>query len=119
MQVIGNQRFSIVNHADGADGVDAQPGANEDGLGVGVGDAADGGGTGHFIENALEFGAEGGVLNVVNFPLHPHVLVPGSHAAPPGSQVGMVVSSKKNIQNTVAAGCSAKETTHMKSSLFG
>ena len=118
VQMVGNQRLGIVNHADGANGVDAQPGANEDGLGVGVGDAADGGGTGHFIENALKFGTEGGVLNVVNFPLHPHVLVPGSHAAPPGSQVGMVVGSEKNIQDAVAAGCRAKETTHMKSSLF-
>ena len=56
--------------------------------------------------------------NVVNLPLHTQLLVPCGHAAPAGTQVGVVVRAEENIQNAVAAGCGAKKTTHEKTSLF-
>ena len=113
-QVLLDQLVGIVDDAHRADCINAQLGTDQDGLGIGVGNAADGGSSLHLIQDALKLGAEGGILNVVDFALHADLTVPCSHAAPAGAQVGMVVRTEKHIQNTVAAGCGAKETAHDK-----
>ena len=94
-QVLLDKGIGVVDDADDADGIGAQVGADEQGLGVGVADAADGRGALHLVKDVLEFGAEGGILDVVNLPLQPNGRGIGRHAAPPCAQMRMIVYSIK------------------------
>ena len=115
-QILLDEGLGVVDKTNGADGVTAQIGTDENGLGISVRNAADGGGAGHFFQNPLEFSPEGRIFNVVYFPLEALFRVIGSHAAPAGSQMGMIVRAEKHIQHAVFAGSCSKKTTHGVSS---
>ena len=116
-QVLAKQCFRIINDANGADGIGAQLGADQQRLGIGIGNAANGCTALHFAENSIEFGTEGGILDIMNLPLQAQLLVISSHTAPAGTQVRMIVGAEEHIQNAVPVGNCAKETTHCFSSL--
>ena len=78
---LGNEFLGVLDDADGAQGIGAEIGADQQGLGIGIGDASDAGGADHFTEGLGKACAEGGILNVVDFPLESHLRVPGRHAA--------------------------------------
>ena len=111
-QVLLQQGLRVVDDADGADGVGAQVGPDQQRLGVRIGNAADGAGALHLVQNAVEFGTEGRIFNIVNFPLETQLGIVGCHAAPAGTQVGMVVRAEEYVQNAVPLGDRAKETAH-------
>ena len=90
----------VIDAAHGGDGVTAQVGADDEGLGLAVRDTADAHPAVHIQHVPLELGAEGRVFNIVNGPFEP----PGGvdrHAAPAGAKVGMVVYSEKEVGDTV------------------
>lgn len=111
-QVLLDEGIGVVDDADDADGIGAQVGADEQGLGVGVADTADGRGALHFVKNVLEFGAEGGIFDVVNLPLQPNGRVIGRHAAPACAQMRMIVRAEKHIGNGVVATDGSKKASH-------
>ena len=86
-------------------------GVHHDGLGLGVADDADADVAGHFREILGEFGAEMGVLDVVNVLVRLTV-VEGCHAGTLGAKVRMIIRSVEQIGDTGSFGNDAKETTH-------
>lgn len=80
-QVVVDQVRRIVDDADGGDGVDAQIGTDEQGLGIGVRDAADGCRALHLVQHVAELCTERRILDVVDLPLQAELRVPGGHAA--------------------------------------
>ena len=58
-EVALHQRVGIVDDAHGGDGVQAQVGAHQQGLGIGVADTADAGAAVKFRQILVELGAEG------------------------------------------------------------
>ena len=87
-------------------------GADQQGLGVGVADAADAGLAVEVGQVLFKLGAEGGVLDVVDLPLKAAFLVVDRHAAPLGAQVGVVVGAEEEVQHAIALGDRAEETAH-------
>ena len=113
------QFFGIDDGADGGDGVGAQMGTNQQGLGVIVADAADAGDAAFkFLEVILEFCTEGGVFDIMNLPLEAFFLAVQSHAAPLCAQMGMIIHPEENIQHTVLLTCYAKKTAHVAPPLY-
>ena len=96
-QVLLRQRPGVVDDADGADGVEPQVRADQQGLGVGVGDAADGRVAEHLVAHVLKLRAEGRILNVVDLPLQAVLRIVGRHARASGTQMRMVVCAEKDV----------------------
>ena len=107
-----HQRVGVVDDAHGGDGVQPQVGAHQQGLGVGVADAADGGTAVELGEILVELGAEGGVLDVVDLPLEAVLPVIDRHASPLGAQVGVVVGAEEHVQHAVMPGDRAEKSAH-------
>ena len=89
--------FLVLDHAHHADGVGPVNRAHQQGLGIGVADAADAALAHHLPHRLVKLGAEGGVLDVVDLPLEAQLRVPGGHAAPAGAQVGVIVCAEINV----------------------
>ena len=96
-EVLLRQLLGVVDDADGADGVEPQVRADQQGLGIGVRDAADGGVAEHFRPDMLEFGAERGIFNVVDLPLQAVLRIVGRHARAASTQMRMVVRAEKDV----------------------
>ena len=111
-QILINQLFRIVDDAGHADGISAQIGPDQQGLGIRVGNAADSGCTAHFLKNMLKFRPERRVADIVNLPLQSDFLIPRGHARPAGSQMAVIVNTEKNIQHTVLLGRDSEKATH-------
>ena len=111
-EVFPDDRVGVLDDADDADGVGPEVGADEKGLGIVIADAADGGSALHFVPHFFEFRAERGVLDVVDVPLQSGLGVPGSHAAAPGAEVGVVVRAEKYVRDRVALAYRAKKSAH-------
>ena len=116
MAVVGevalNELLGVVDDAHRGDGVQPQVGAHQQGLGIGVADAADAAVAVEVGQIPLKLGAEGGVFNVVDLALKAVLLVVYDHAAPAGAQVGVVIHSEENIQRHVPLGDGAKKASH-------
>ena len=109
------QLLGIVDNAHGGNGKQPQVGANQQGLGIGVADAADAGGTVKIVQIRLKLGAEGGIFDAVDLPLKAVLAVMNDHAAPAGTQVGVVIHTEKNVKGHVSLGNGAKKASHSSS----
>ena len=108
-----HQRIGIVDDANGGDGVQAQMGPHQQGLGVGIGDAADAAAPVEIGQIRLKLGAEGGVLNIVDLAVEPVVYrVVDGHTPPAGAQMGVVVHAEKDVKHAIPLGDRSKKTTH-------
>ena len=96
-QILGKQGLRVVDDADGANSIGTQVGPDQQRLRVCIGNTADGTGTFHIVQNAVKFGTEGRIFNIVNFPLETQLGIVGRHTAPAGTQVGMVVGAEEYI----------------------
>ena len=107
------QFFCVIDGTNGGDGICAQMGANQQGLGIVVGNAADTGNTAFKFDQVIfKFCTEGCVFNVMDLALEPFFLAVQRHTASFCTQMGMVVYAKENIQNAVVLTCYAKKTAH-------
>ena len=84
--------FLVLDHAHHTDGVGPVNRAHQQGLRVGVADAADAALAHHLPHRLVKLGAEGGDL-----PLEAQLRVPGGHAAPAGAQVGVIICAEINV----------------------
>ena len=100
----------IADDSHGGDGEQAQVGAHQQGLGVGVADAADTAAAVELGDILLEFRAEGSIFNIVNLPLEAAFLIIDNHAAPAGTQMGVIVHAEKDVENAVPLGDRSKKT---------
>ena len=116
MAVVGevflDQLLRVVDDAHGGDGVKPQVGPHQQGLGVGVADAADAALAVKLGQVLFKFGSERSVLNGVDLPLEAVLLIVDQHAAPAGPQVGVVVHSEENVQGHVLVCYCAKKAAH-------
>ena len=76
-------------------------GTDDQGLGLIVGNTADSQMPVHAGKFFIKFGTERSVLNVVDSAVEPVLIVVDGHACPPCSQMGVIVSAEKQIENTV------------------
>ena len=113
-----DQFLTVVDDAHGGDGVHAQMGTHQQGLGVRIRDAADAAAAVELRQVRLELGTEGSVFNVVDLALEAGGRVIDGHAAPPGAQVGVIVHAKKDIKYTIPLGDCTKKTAHIVFLLF-
>ena len=113
-QILFNQFLGIVDHTGHADGIGAQIGPDQQGLGIRVGNTADGGRAPHFLENMLKLGPERRIADIVNLPLQADLLVPRGHTGPAGTQMAVVVHAEKHIQHTVLFGRNPEKSTHVR-----
>ena len=118
VEVVLHQGLGVVDDAHGGDGVHPQVGAHQQGLGVGVADAADAGAAVEVRQVLFKFGAEGGVFDGVDLPLEAVLLIVNNHASPAGAQMGVVVHAEENVKGHVALGDRAEESAHERASLF-
>ena len=114
-EVFLDQLLRIVDDAHRGDGVQAQVGPHQQGLGVGVADAADAALAVKLGQVLFKFGSERSVLNGVDLPLEAVLLIVDQHAAPAGAQVGVVIHSEKDIQGYVLVCCCAEKAAHRSS----
>ena len=66
----------------------------------------------HNIENSPFRTKFEHIFNVVNLTLEAAFAVVERHAAAPGSQMGMIVSAKKDLQDHIFLGNRSKKTAH-------
>ena len=76
-------------------------GPHEQRLRVGIADAADAAATLEILQILFKFGPERGIFNIVDLALKADLLVVDDHAAPPCTQVRMIVHAEKYIQYAV------------------
>ena len=110
--VLVHQCIGIVDDADAGDGVDAHVAADHQGLGIGIGNAADAHITVELDQVLFELGTEGGVVNAVDLALEALALIVDNHTCPTGSQVGVVVHAEEDIILDVALCDCAEEAAH-------
>ena len=109
-----HQGLGIIDNANGRNGVNAQIGANENGLRVGIGDAADTGSAVHGLRYALEFRAKGRIFDIMNVFLEAVCFVDRHHARPAGAQVRMIIHAEEHVRHRVALQCRAKKSAHVR-----
>ena len=85
---------------------------DQQGLGVGVADAAEAAVAVEIGQVLFKLGAEGGVFDVVDLALEAVRFIVDDHAAPAGAQVGVVVHSEEDVQGHVPLGYGAKKASH-------
>ena len=116
MPVVGeigiDQLVDVVDDTHRADGVQAQMGAHQQRLWVGVADAAHADVALELMQRAFKFRAEGGVFNIVDLPDEPGLRPVNHHAAPAGTQMGVVVRAEKYVQSHIPVGDRSKITAH-------
>ena len=108
-----HQLLQVVNPPHGGDGVVAQMRPDNEGLGIGVADAADTQRPGHVVHVPLELGAEGRILDVVDGPLEPLVRAVDGHAAPAGAQMRVIVHPEKQIGDAIVMRGYAEYAAHI------
>ena len=81
-------------------------------LRIGIADTSDSGSTPHLLKNLFKFGSEGRILDIVDLALKTPLPVPRGHTAPSCSQMGVIVSSKKNVGKTFLSRRDTKKTAH-------
>ena len=86
--------------------------SDQQGLGVGVGDAAKAEAAIEFGQVAFKLGAKRRVFDVVNLTLEALFRIVEGQAAPLGAQVGMIVRAEEYVLLAAFTGCSPEETTH-------
>jgi hypothetical protein len=96
-----DQLVGVVDDAHGGNGKEAQVGADQQGLGVRVADAADAAGAVEFGHVLLELGSKGCIFDVMDLALEAVLLIVNDHAPPAGAQVGVVVHAEKEVENAV------------------
>ena len=112
-EIVLHQGLGVVDEADGHDAVDAQMGADQQGLGIGVADAADAAGAALELgEVVFKLGAEGRVGDGMDLPLIAALVAPDHHAGVPGTQMAVVVRSEEHVQHHIAVGNRAEITAH-------
>ena len=94
------------------DGVDAQVGADEQWLRIGVGDAAHGALARELRQVVLKLGAEGSVLNGVDLTVEAAALPARDHAGAARSEVRVIVNTKENVKCNITMRDSSKERSH-------
>lgn len=87
---------------------------NEQRLRVAIGNAADATGAFEGCEVFLEFGAERGVLHVVNLALEAAFLAEDDHTRALRSQVGVVINSEEHVQTHVSVRNCTEISAHAK-----
>jgi hypothetical protein len=60
----------------------------------------------------LKFGAEGGILDIVDFALQADLCIICSHACAAGSQMGMIIRAEEYIRKGVLFADYAKKSSH-------
>ena len=100
----------IADAADGGDCEGSQVGADQQGLGIHVGNAADAAVAPEVVQVLFELGAEGGVLDGVDLATEAMVLIEGDHTCATGAQVRVVVDAEENVQCDIAVGYRSEET---------
>ena len=98
----------------GDDGEDTQMRAHQQRLRVGVGNNTHAGAAVQLGQIPFEFCPEGCAFYVMDLTGEAILRIVEGHAAPLGTQMGMVVSSKENIIFAVFTGYNPEETTHSK-----
>ena len=86
--------------------------AHQQRLGVGVADAAHADVALELMQRTFKFRAEGGVFNIVDLPDEPGLRPVNHHAAPAGTQMGVVVRAEKHIQSHLAVGKRSEISAH-------
>ena len=109
---VPDQLLQVVDPPHRGDGIGAEMGTHDQRLRIGVADAADAERARHFVHIPLKFGAERGILDVVNGPFKAGLGVVYRQAAPSRAQMGVVIHPEKQIGNAVVAGCHAKNAAH-------
>ena len=109
------QLAGIIDLPHGCNGVCAVMRTNHQRLGLIVGDTSDTHISLHGIYIFIEFGAERGILDIVYRPVIPVLLTVYRHSGTSGSQVGMIIRSKKQIKHAIFLGCYSKKSTHSNS----
>ena len=112
-EILLNQILRVVDDANGSNGVQAQMGADQKRLGIGIADTADAGGAVELGQVLLKLGTERGVFNGVNLTLEPVLGIVNNHAAPAGAKMGVVVHPKKDIKGDVLRGDGPEKATHV------
>ena len=116
MAVVGkiavNQRVGVGDDAHRGDGIQPQVGAHQQGLGVGVADAAQSRVAGKITQILFKFRAKRGIFNVMNLAVKALIFIQHHHAAPLGTKMGMIVRAEKHIQRHITPGNGTKKTTH-------
>ena len=105
-------QFLVVDFPDRDDRVIAEPAGDDQGLVLVVADDADTGVPGEFVDVVVELGAELGVGDIVD-PAGDAVFgITDGQAAALGSQVGVIISSIKNVAYTVVIRDDAEKAAH-------
>ena len=107
-----DQLFGIVDHTNSRDGIGTQAGPYEHRLRIRIADTADHGSSLHLAENMLKFRPERCIFNAVDLSLQADFFIVGSHTAPTGAEVRMVVHTEKHIHHTIVFGCDSKKSSH-------
>ena len=105
------QLAGIVDAANGGNGEQPQLRTDQQGLRLGVGDAADAGVAPEFRQIIFKFCTEGSVLDVVDLAFKA-LFAQHRHTAGLGAQVGMIVHAEEHIHGYIAPGNGAKKTAH-------
>ena len=95
-----DQLFEIVDAPDGRDGKVAEVRTHQQRLRLAVRNAPDADVSLHLVKIAFEFGAEGGIFDVMDGAVEPAFPV-DRHAPAPCAEVRMVIRSEKEIENAV------------------
>ena len=107
-----SQLCRVVDAAHRGNRIGSVVGADQQGLGLVVGNTANAHPACHFVDVFFKLGPERRIFNVVNgtvkslFPIH-------GHTCPAGSQMGVIIGSEKQIKYAILFGCHTKKTTHL------
>ena len=110
---LGDDILGIVDDAHISNRKHAKMAADQQGLGIRIGDTANTHAAVHFIQVTFKFRTEGGIFDVMDLTLEAGFRIIEGKTTAFCSQVGMVVRTKENIILAVFAGNSPKKTTHV------
>ena len=107
-----HQFLGIGDQADGGDGIQAEPGADQKRLRVRIADAADTDVSVEAGEVFFKLRPEGRILNVVDLTLEPVLLIVDDHSTPARTQVGVIVHTEEDVQRNIPFGNCPEKSAH-------
>ena len=102
----------IIDLSDGRDGVAPMLGAEQERLGVIVGDAADPEIPPHLVQLRGKFSPEGRISDIMDRATEAVLPVKGRETAPPGAKMRMIIRPEEKIEDTVFLQRRRKKTAH-------